>query len=129
MLKRNVRGGKPSDYPRWPFHGLRCAQLLSSMTVSGIMAYFIYYLSECSLVDFVLLRRRLTRFSLSRERKFPYSLDVHRGAFPLFSSELGRLTDCGMCSCFQYHSRRSRPSSLQSFYITLPSFPRASTWV
>ncbi|TVY26642.1 hypothetical protein LHYA1_G004123 [Lachnellula hyalina] len=46
MLKRNVRGGKPSDYPRWPFHGLRCAQLLSSMTVSGIMAYFIYYLKK-----------------------------------------------------------------------------------
>lgn len=46
MLKRNVRGGKPSDYPRWPFHGLRCGQLISSATVSGILAYFMYFLQK-----------------------------------------------------------------------------------
>jgi hypothetical protein len=51
MLKRNVRGGKPSDYPRWPFHGLRCAQLISSATVSGIMAYFMHFLREYYLAD------------------------------------------------------------------------------
>lgn len=44
VLKRNVRGGVPSPYPRFLFHGLRCAQLVSSITVSGIMAYFMYYL-------------------------------------------------------------------------------------
>ncbi|TVY83715.1 hypothetical protein LSUE1_G002568 [Lachnellula suecica] len=46
MLKRNVRGGKPSDYPRLPFHGLRCAQLISSATVSIIMAYFMHFLKK-----------------------------------------------------------------------------------
>ncbi|KAF4629671.1 hypothetical protein G7Y89_g8472 [Cudoniella acicularis] len=44
VLKRNVRGGKPSEYPRIPFHGLRTAQLISSITVAGIMSYFMYYL-------------------------------------------------------------------------------------
>ncbi|KAG9228162.1 hypothetical protein BJ875DRAFT_260129 [Amylocarpus encephaloides] len=44
IVKRNVRGGQPSPYPRWPFHGLRAAQLISSITVSGIMCYFMYYL-------------------------------------------------------------------------------------
>lgn len=44
MVKRNVRGGVPSPYPRFLFHGLRTAQLLSSITVSGIMCYFMYYL-------------------------------------------------------------------------------------
>jgi len=43
-MKRNVRGGVPSPYPRFLFHGLRTAQLLASIVVSGIMAYFIYYL-------------------------------------------------------------------------------------
>jgi hypothetical protein len=43
-LKRNVRGGVPSPYPRFLFHGLRTAQLISSIVVSGIMAYFMYYL-------------------------------------------------------------------------------------
>ncbi|KUJ17989.1 uncharacterized protein LY89DRAFT_696449 [Mollisia scopiformis] len=44
MIHRNVRGGVPSPYPRFLFHGLRTAQLLASIVVSGIMAYFIYYL-------------------------------------------------------------------------------------
>ncbi|CZR53380.1 uncharacterized protein PAC_03258 [Phialocephala subalpina] len=44
MIHRNVRGGVPSPYPRFLFHGLRSAQLIASITVSGIMAYFIYYL-------------------------------------------------------------------------------------
>ncbi|KAE8449802.1 hypothetical protein EG329_007278 [Mollisiaceae sp. DMI_Dod_QoI] len=44
MLHRNVRGGVPSPYPRFLFHGLRSAQLIASVVVSGIMAYFIYYL-------------------------------------------------------------------------------------
>ncbi|PSS20633.1 hypothetical protein M430DRAFT_50282 [Amorphotheca resinae ATCC 22711] len=43
-LKRNKRGGRPSPYPRFLFHGLRSAQLLSSIVVSGIMCYFMYYL-------------------------------------------------------------------------------------
>jgi hypothetical protein len=43
-LKRNKRGGRPSPYPRFLFHGLRSAQLLSSVVVSGIMCYFMYYL-------------------------------------------------------------------------------------
>ncbi|KAH6683467.1 hypothetical protein B0J14DRAFT_468056 [Halenospora varia] len=46
MVKRNVRGGKPSDYPRIPFHLLRTAQLLSSATVSAIMGYFMYFLKK-----------------------------------------------------------------------------------
>jgi hypothetical protein len=44
MLKRNVRGGVPSPYPRFLFHGLRCAQLIAAVVVSGIMSYFVYYL-------------------------------------------------------------------------------------
>jgi len=44
VLKRNVRGGVPSPYPRFLFHGLRSAQLIASIVVSGIMAYFMYYL-------------------------------------------------------------------------------------
>ncbi|KAL2071135.1 hypothetical protein VTL71DRAFT_12370 [Oculimacula yallundae] len=43
-LKRNIRGGLPSPYPRFLFHGLRSAQLLSSLVVSGVMGYFMYYL-------------------------------------------------------------------------------------
>ena len=46
MVKRNVRGGQPSPYPRVPFHALRAAQLLSSIVVSGIMCYFMYYLRK-----------------------------------------------------------------------------------
>jgi len=40
------RGAKvaPSFYPRFVFHGLRSAQLVSSIVVSGIMSYFMYYL-------------------------------------------------------------------------------------
>jgi len=45
-IKRNKRGGRPSPYPRIPFHALRCLQLLSSIVVSGIMAYFMYYLHK-----------------------------------------------------------------------------------
>lgn len=44
VLKRNVLGGVPSPYPRFLFHGLRCAQLIAAIIVSGIMAYFIHYL-------------------------------------------------------------------------------------
>ncbi|KAH8601064.1 hypothetical protein B0O99DRAFT_503176 [Bisporella sp. PMI_857] len=43
-LKRNKRGGRPSPYPRIPFHVFRAGQLLSSIVVSGIMVYFMYYL-------------------------------------------------------------------------------------
>jgi len=46
VLKRNKRGGRPSPYPRFLFHGLRSAQLLGSIVVSGIMCYFMYYLRE-----------------------------------------------------------------------------------
>lgn len=46
--QRNVRGGKPSPYPRILFHALRSAQLLSSIVVSGIMCYFMYYLRKYS---------------------------------------------------------------------------------
>ncbi|KAG9248197.1 hypothetical protein BJ878DRAFT_538608 [Calycina marina] len=45
-LKRNKRGGRPSPYPRIPFHALRAGQLLSSIVVSGIMGYFMYYLRK-----------------------------------------------------------------------------------
>lgn len=34
----------PSHYPRVPFHGLRCCQLVSSLIVGGIMSYFIWHL-------------------------------------------------------------------------------------
>lgn len=44
VLKRSVRGGVPSPYPRFLFHGLRSAQLIAAVIVSGIIAYFIYYL-------------------------------------------------------------------------------------
>ncbi|CAL3968567.1 hypothetical protein PZA11_004119 [Diplocarpon coronariae] len=43
-IKRNVRGGVPSPYPRFIFHGLRSAQLLASIVVSVIMGYFMYNL-------------------------------------------------------------------------------------
>lgn len=47
MIKRNKRGGRPSPYSqRFLFHGLRSAQLLSSIIVSGIMCYFMYYLHK-----------------------------------------------------------------------------------
>lgn len=44
-IKRNKRGGRPSPYrQRFLFHGLRSAQLIASIIVSGIMCYFMYYL-------------------------------------------------------------------------------------
>jgi hypothetical protein len=44
-IYRNKRGGRPSPYrQRFLFHGLRSAQLIASIVVSGIMAYFMYYL-------------------------------------------------------------------------------------
>ncbi len=49
MLKRNIRGGVPSPYQRWWFHGLRSAQLISSLVVSAIMGYFMYFLRKCPL--------------------------------------------------------------------------------
>lgn len=51
MIHRNVRGGQPSPYPRWPFHGLRAAQLLSSVVVTSIMAYFMHFLRLWSLPE------------------------------------------------------------------------------
>jgi len=58
VLKRNIRGGVPSPYPRFLFHGLRSAQLLSSLVVSGIMGYFMYHLRDENLAipwTFILL--------------------------------------------------------------------------
>ena len=34
----------PSHYPRIPFHGIRCAQLISSLIVGAIMSFFIWHL-------------------------------------------------------------------------------------
>jgi hypothetical protein len=50
VLKRNVRGGVPSPYPRFLFHGLRCAQLIAAIIVSGIMFYFVHYLRTLTLL-------------------------------------------------------------------------------
>lgn len=36
----------PTQYPRILFHGLRSAQLISSMIVGSIMCYFIYHLNH-----------------------------------------------------------------------------------
>ncbi|KAK5166961.1 uncharacterized protein LTR77_007690 [Saxophila tyrrhenica] len=46
MFKPFDRGAKtaPSSYPRVPFHLFRCFQLISSIIVGGIMAYFTYHL-------------------------------------------------------------------------------------
>lgn len=45
-----LRHGKtkvaPSKYPKLPFHGLRCAQLVSSIIVGAIMLYFIWHLNH-----------------------------------------------------------------------------------
>jgi hypothetical protein len=49
VLKRNIRGGVPSPYPRFLFHGLRCAQLIAAIIVSGIMFYFVHYLRTLAL--------------------------------------------------------------------------------
>ncbi len=47
LLSRDLkRRTKPTSYPFLPFHGLRCAQLLSSMIVASIMFYFIYHLTH-----------------------------------------------------------------------------------
>jgi len=53
VLKRNIRGGVPSPYPRFLFHGLRSAQLLSSLVVSGIMGYFMYHLRMCCFPNWI----------------------------------------------------------------------------
>lgn len=36
----------PSQYPRIPFHALRCGQLISSLVVGAIMSYFIWHLTH-----------------------------------------------------------------------------------
>lgn len=36
----------PSQYPRIPFHALRCVQLISSIVVGAIMSFFMYHLSH-----------------------------------------------------------------------------------
>lgn len=48
MFKPFDRGAKtaPSQYPRIPFHLFRFFQLLSSLIVAGIMAYFTYHLKH-----------------------------------------------------------------------------------
>ncbi|OAL54719.1 hypothetical protein IQ07DRAFT_501723 [Pyrenochaeta sp. DS3sAY3a] len=37
---------KPTHYPRWPFHIIRSAQLLSSVVVASIMSYFLKELAH-----------------------------------------------------------------------------------
>ena len=55
---------QPSPYPSLPFHGLRGAQVLSSMIVTSILGFFIYHLeSETYYVPwtFILVCRLLGR--------------------------------------------------------------------
>jgi len=61
-IHRIVRGGVPSPYPRFLFHGLRSAQLIGSVVVSGIMCYFIYYLRK---EDFAIPWTFILLFSVS----------------------------------------------------------------
>ena len=43
MFKRSTKTA-PSHYPKVPFHAFRFFQLVSSLIVAGIMAYFTYHL-------------------------------------------------------------------------------------
>ena len=36
----------PSQYPKLLFHGVRCFQLLASVIVGGITAYFVWHLTN-----------------------------------------------------------------------------------
>jgi len=84
VWKRNKRGGRPSPYPRIPFHALRAGQLLSSIVVSGIMGYFMYYLREYFTV---LSARKQTNVRIAetwfRQGELCDSLDVRCGMLAL----------------------------------------------
>lgn len=47
MSKGKVRV-RPTNYPRVPFHSIRCAQLVSSIIVAGILSYFVWQLGHDS---------------------------------------------------------------------------------
>lgn len=74
-LKRNVRGGVPSPYPRFLFHGLRSMQLLSSIVVGGIMSYFIYYMRRSPAL--VALQNPILTILCNRTRVNIHPMDLY----------------------------------------------------
>jgi hypothetical protein len=83
VLKRNVRGGVPSPYPRFLFHALRSAQLAAALIVSGIMAYFIYYLRALPtpIPDSEVAADTSNSDVKFRLREYPYSVDIYCGIY------------------------------------------------
>ena len=81
VLKRNVRGGVPSPYPRFLFHGLRSAQLISAIIVSGIMAYFIHYLRTRFPPRQTACRRVPNNSAMYRTGEYTYSMDLYCGMY------------------------------------------------
>jgi hypothetical protein len=79
VLKRNVRGGVPSPYPRFLFHGLRSAQLIAAIIVSGIIAYFIHYLRTHLPPRHTACRKVPNNSAMYRTREYTYSLDLYCG--------------------------------------------------
>lgn len=83
-LKLNVRGGMPSPYPRYLFHALRSAQLAAAIIVSGIMAYFIYYLRALptSMPSSEVAADISNSDLVFRLGEYRYSLDIYCGMDP-----------------------------------------------
>jgi len=83
-LKRNVRGGVPSPYPRFLFHALRSAQLVAAIIVSGIMAYFIYYLRALpTSIPHSEVAADISNSDVTfRLGEYPYPLDIYCGMEP-----------------------------------------------
>jgi hypothetical protein len=83
-LKRNVRGGVPSPYPRFLFHALRSAQLVAAIIVSGIMTYFIYYLRALptSIPESDVAADTSNNDVTFRLGEHPYPLDIYCGMDP-----------------------------------------------
>ena len=119
-IHRNVRGGKPSPYPRIPFHALRAAQLLGALVVSGIMAYFIDHLS-------MLIHSTYGLYWLNcrRGREISHPMDFHCGMYLHYAASNTMLI---LPSSSLFLSPPSSLWSSPSFYTTLRIFLRASTW-
>lgn len=129
-FKRNVRGGVPSPYPRFLFHGLRSAQLIAAIVVSGIMAYFIHYLRTCwnCIPTIDTCMALISNYNtMNRTREYWSSLDLHCGksAQPRLA---GEGTDWQWHSSWRCPLERSLPSLSRSHSTTSHTFLRSSTW-
>jgi len=65
----------PSHYPFLLFHGVRCAQFVSSAVVGAIMFYFIVRPLPASIAHRIMLTRSVS----SRPRSLVYPVDIYLG--------------------------------------------------